>query len=216
MSLFAKLKKFAALSSFEKRYILSGVMARIKSATVYRREFGAIGSGTWLKRPRQVMSPKNIFIGSNVRIESDAILYSVGAYGKSEHNGRIVIEDGVYMNHSCNITCAQEVTVGRDVAFGPNVFLCDFDHGYDDPSIGMIQSPLVSKGPIRIGARSWIGANVYVASGVQLGEHCTVAANSVVTKSFPDNCVIAGVPAKLIKRFDAATSSWVKASATNT
>lgn len=200
--------RFLARSRFEQAYILTGLFARLKSIIFYKSQFGSFGGGSWLKRPRQVISPRNIHIGKNVRIEGDAILYSVGKYGPTVYDGKVTIGDGVYMNHSCNITCAVEVRVGDEVAFGPNVFVCDFDHGYQDPNVGMIDSPLSIKGPVIIGDRSWIGANVYIGSGVELGEHCTVAANSVVTKSFPSNCIIAGVPAKLIKVFDNKTQTW--------
>ncbi len=55
--------------------------------------------------------------------------------------------------------------------------------------------------PVRIGDDCWLGANVTILPGVSLGNHTIVGAGSVVTKSFSDgNCVIAGVPAKLIKR----------------
>ena len=208
MKVIQKLRSFLAKSWFEKQYFVAGILARCISIVFYKSQFGSFGGRSWLKCPRQVVSPQNIHIGEDVRIEGDAILYSVGKYGKNLYNGTISIGNGVYINHSCNITCASKVVVGDAVAFGPNVFLCDFDHGYDDPNVSMIDSPLVIKGPVIIGARSWIGANVYIGSGVQLGNHCTVAANSVVTKSFPANCVIAGVPAKLIKQFDSKTGNW--------
>jgi len=51
-----------------------------------------------------------------------------------------------------------------------------------------------------IGKRCWIGANATILPGVKLGDGVIVAAGSVVNKSFPSGSVIAGVPAKLIKR----------------
>jgi acetyltransferase-like isoleucine patch superfamily enzyme len=55
------------------------------------------------------------------------------------------------------------------------------------------------RAPIRIGYGTWIGADAIVLSGVELGACCVVAAGTVVTKSFPDRSVLAGVPAKLVR-----------------
>ena len=55
------------------------------------------------------------------------------------------------------------------------------------------------RNPIRIGNKCWIGANAIVLPGVSLGDHVIVGAGAIVTKSFPSNCTIAGVPARIIK-----------------
>jgi len=114
------------------------------------------------------------------------------------------------LNRYFNASSAVGIDIGEDVAFGSNVYLCDFDHSYSNPMIGRISSPLVSKGPIKIGDRCWLGANVYVASGVELGDGCVVGANSVVTSSFPANTVLAGVPAKAIRQWDSANGEWTR------
>jgi acetyltransferase-like isoleucine patch superfamily enzyme len=54
---------------------------------------------------------------------------------------------------------------------------------------------------IKIGRRCWIGGNVSILAGVEIGDHVIVGANTVVTKSFPSNVTIAGCPAKIIKQF---------------
>ena len=55
---------------------------------------------------------------------------------------------------------------------------------------------------VKIGKNCWIGNSVTILPGVELGDNVTVGANSVVTKSFPSNCVIGGCPAKIIKQFN--------------
>jgi acetyltransferase-like isoleucine patch superfamily enzyme len=57
----------------------------------------------------------------------------------------------------------------------------------------------VNRKGIKIGKNCWIGSKVSILDGVQLGNGCIVAAGAVVTKSFPDNSIIGGVPAKLLK-----------------
>lgn len=187
-----------------------GLMARLKGRLFYAHMFGSFGRRSWLKKPDQIFGPSRIFIGDDVRIESGAVLYAVKRYAGGDCEGKVTIGRGTFLNRYFNASSAVGIEIGEDVAFGSNVYLCDFDHGYSDPAIGRIASPLVTKGPIRIGHRCWIGANVYVASGVELGDGCVVGANSVVTRSFPPNTVIAGAPARAIRQWDAQSDEWVR------
>lgn len=122
----------------------------------------------------------------------------------------VEIGSNTFANKDFNATSAFSIKIGNQVVFGPNVFLTDFDHGYEDIHMARLDTDLVSKGPISIGDRCWLGANVFVGSGVSLGEYCVVAANSVVTKSFPAFSVIAGSPAKMVKQYDPEQDAWVK------
>lgn len=187
---------------------LQALIAQLKGRLFYTHLFGAFGRKSWLKKPDQIFGPSRIFIGDYVRIEKGAVLYAVKQYAGVIHGGRITIGRSTFMNRSFNASSAFSIDIGEEVAFGSNVFLCDFDHSYSDPKIGRITSPLVSKGPIRIGHRCWIGANVYVTSGVELGDGCVVGANSVVTRSFPGNTVIAGAPARVIRRWSESSNQW--------
>ena len=63
------------------------------------------------------------------------------------------------------------------------------------------------KGPITIGEGSWIGRNAVILSA-NIGRNCVVAAGSYVNKDVPDYCVVAGVPAKIIKRYNMETKKW--------
>ena len=63
--------------------------------------------------------------------------------------------------------------------------------------------------PVRIGSGSWLGHGVVVLPGVTIGEHVTVAAGSVVTKDVPDRCVVAGSPARIVRRHHEG-EGWVR------
>lgn len=69
--------------------------------------------------------------------------------------------------------------------------------------------PLVAS-PVTIGRGCWIGEKVSIMPGVVLGNKCVVGANSVVTKSFPDYCIIGGIPARIIKKYDFIEHRWVR------
>lgn len=187
---------------------LQTVAARLKMALWYSRFLGSAGQGSWMKRPSQLYGLRNIHLGAAVRIESGAVLYSVRRFGATRYDGKIHVGDGTFLNERCNLTAAFSIRIGRDVAFGPNVFVSDFNHEYETPGVGRMATPLVSKGGIAIGDRCWLGANVCIGSGVELGDDCVVGANSVVTRSFPAGTVLAGAPAVVVRQRDAATGQW--------
>ena len=61
-----------------------------------------------------------------------------------------------------------------------------------------------------IGNGTWIGTNAVIVGNIQIGKHCVIGANSVVTKDIPDYSVAAGIPAKVIKRYDFEEEEWVR------
>ena len=185
-------------------------LARLKAACWYSLFFGSIGRKSWIKRPSQIYAPANIHLGHGVRIEAGAVLYSVKRSAVAEYKGIIRIGDRTFLNKNCNATAAFGIWIGCDVAFGPNVFVCDFDHGYQEIGVSRLATPLLSKGPIVIGDRCWIGANACIASGVELGHDCVVGANSVVTRGFPPFTVVAGSPAVPIRKLDPESGRWIR------
>jgi serine acetyltransferase len=100
----------------------------------------------------------------------------------------------------------QSIEIGNDVFTGPNVYITDQNHTYCDPEqpIGR-QWP--ENNPVAIGAGCWIGTGAIVLPGTRLGRNVAVAAGAVVRGEFPDHCVIAGVPAKVVRSFD-AVGGW--------
>lgn len=186
------------------------IFAKMKTKLVYGFLFGSVGKGAWIKKPEQIFGASRLYIGPGVRIERGAILYAVRYYAGKDYAGMVEIGSNTFANKDFNATSAFSIKIGNQVVFGPNVFLTDFDHGYEDIYMARLDTDLVSKGPISIGDRCWLGANVFVGSGVSLGEYCVVAANSVVTKSFPAFSVIAGSPAKMVKQYDPEQDAWVK------
>jgi len=96
----------------------------------------------------------------------------------------------------CYIQGAGTVYFGDYVRLGPNVGILSANHDlYDQRKYNIA--------PIVIGEYSWIGMNSVVTAGVSLGPRTIVAAGAVVTKSFPEGfCVLAGVPAKVVKTLD--------------
>jgi acetyltransferase-like isoleucine patch superfamily enzyme len=122
----------------------------------------------------------------------------------------IVIGRGTKIHAYCHITCATKLVIGEDVLITQGALISDSVHIYTDPTIPIIAQGL-SSNPMSIGDGSWIGNHAAIL-GCSVGRHCVVGANAVVTRDVPDLCVVAGSPARIIKRYDVDTGRWVRPS----
>ncbi len=107
------------------------------------------------------------------------------------------IGDRVLIGRGSSLVAHFSVVIEDEVFFGPNVYVTDQNHGFSDPDLPLGRQHAQEK-PVRIGWGSWVGTNAVVLPGVTIGNQVAVGAGSVVTKSVPDNAVVAGVPAKVI------------------
>lgn len=101
------------------------------------------------------------------------------------------------------------VEIGNQVNFAQNVVVSGLNHNYNDPSRS-IASQGVTTAPIRIGDDVWVGANSVILAGVTIGTHSIVAAGSVVNRDVPDHTVVAGNPARIVKRYDFREQAWIR------
>ena len=120
------------------------------------------------------------------------------------------------INDFVHINAVDCVKIGNNVLIASKVFITDLAHGSyrgDDndssPEEIVINRKLSSKS-VEIGDNVWIGELVSILPGVQIGKNCIIGANSVVTKSIPDNCIAVGNPAKIIKKYNFETKHWEK------
>lgn len=96
----------------------------------------------------------------------------------------------------CYIQANNGIEVGVNLRYGPNVHIVSASHDLND------YEKHTKTNPIRIGDNCWIGAGVIILPGVEIGNHVVVAAGSVVTKSFGNDVLIGGIPAKELKRLE--------------
>ena len=113
-----------------------------------------------------------------------------------DYGYNIEIGENFYSNHYLTILDCAKVKFGDNVFIGPNCGFYTAEHPLD--------AETRNKGfeyakPITVGNNVWIGGGVTVLSGVTIGNNVVIGAGAVVTKDIPDNCVVAGVPAKKIK-----------------
>lgn len=129
---------------------------------------------------------------SSFVLGNKVILYhNVGIYLESD-KAAITIGDNSYLNQRTEIKCASSITIGRHTAIAWDCTITDSD--YHSICEKNTTEPIVIGDHVRIGCKS------IILKGVTIGNGSVVAAGSVVTKSVPENCLVAGVPAKIVKR----------------
>lgn len=111
----------------------------------------------------------------------------------------IRVGKGVFVNHACEFMDRGGITIEDNVLIGPRVNLVTISHPLDPATRRSTYCA-----PIVIKQGAWIGAAVSVMPGVTIGENAVVAANAVVTKDVPDNTIVGGVPARVIKNLPTA------------
>ena len=107
----------------------------------------------------------------------------------------ITIGKNVFINASCHFQDQGGIFIGDGSFIGHNVTLATLNHGLKPDDRGTLYPA-----PIVINKNVWIGANVTILPGVEIGENSVIAAGAVVTKDIPENVVAGGIPAKIIKK----------------
>ncbi|WP_410772132.1 sugar O-acetyltransferase [Fontibacillus sp. BL9] len=107
----------------------------------------------------------------------------------------ITIGKNVFFNTGCSFQDRGGITIGDGTAIGMNVTIATLNHG-----LSLETRNTTYSSPVIIGENVWIGSNATILPGVTIGSNSVVAAGAVVTKDVPENTVVAGVPAKVIKK----------------
>tara|TARA_B100002019_G_C21274071_1_gene604140 strand:+ start:7630 stop:8349 length:720 start_codon:yes stop_codon:yes gene_type:complete len=135
---------------------------------------------------------KNVSINRNVEIASSPTIESLGKGFK--------IGNRVGINSGCFFGAQGGIEILDGTIIGPHVLIFSENHRFDR-DMSILKSGL-KREKVKIGKDCWIGAGVKIMPGVEIGDHCIIAAGSIVTKSFGSNSFIAGVPAEIKKSID--------------
>lgn len=163
---------------------------------------GAFGLKSYIGKPIFLSNMRKIYIGSRVRIYPMARIEVLG-------DGRISICDNVSIGQCFHLISAHNVIIGKDTTISANVFISDVEHQYSSIDVHIMEQPLMFDKTI-IGSNCFIGYGAVIRAGTHLGHQCIVGANAVLKGTYPDYCVIAGNPGKIIKKYSKITRIWEK------
>jgi len=169
------------------------------------------GTAEWVLRHAKSVGAQPTALGRGARI--DATDLEIGDHFKvwCAHRqtlvtgwGRVRIGDRVFINSGVVVVSVLEVTIGNDVAIANEAYIMDTDsHG--------VEGRPVKNAPVRIGDGSWIGARAMILPGVTIGRRCLVAAGAIVSKDVPDDTLVAGNPARIVRELvypEGITRAW--------
>jgi lipopolysaccharide O-acetyltransferase len=130
--------------------------------------------------------------------------------------GQIVIGEHVQFGDYVHVAAVESVIIGDHVLLASRIYISDHDHGnYGDDGVVTLPSEIQDKRPLRsapvkLGRNVWVGENVCILKGVEIGENSIIGAGAVVTKSMPADCIVVGSPGRVVKRFDHSSGRWIK------
>lgn len=165
----------------------------------------ALGKRAILGRSLQVNNPRVVAVGSHVTIASHFILADL--YPSVSGVPKIIIGDGCTILYRFQCNAAQSVRIGQNVLIAANVLITDSDHVIEPGGIPVTKNCKFISKPVCVEDNCWIGQNAVVLKGVTIGHDSIVGANSVVTHDVPPCSVVAGNPARVIKRLRSGDDS---------
>jgi len=173
------------------------------------RAFGSFGRGALIIPPARVQAPECIIIGDGVIIHEHVWLCVVPQLDAPAP--RLEIGPRTSINRFVKVVCAGEVVIEEDCLIGDQVSIADTHYRYDLPDTPIQQQPLAPPRPVRIGRGTHLGVRVTIMPGVTIGEYAYVGAAAVVRDDVPPRTVVAGDPARPIRRYDESLGGWVDA-----
>jgi acetyltransferase-like isoleucine patch superfamily enzyme len=173
----------------------------------------------WRLRNPHIVTEGFVFLGKNVEV------YARPGYGRLVigkwthigngnaircHEGNLRIGEKCVFGKDNTINCYLDIEIGAATIVADWVYICDFDHVFDDVTRPIKDQGIV-KSRVRIGPDVWIGTKATVLRGSTIGNGCVLAAHTVVTGAVPAYSVVAGIPGRVVKN---RLEAYEKAAAT--
>jgi acetyltransferase-like isoleucine patch superfamily enzyme len=172
----------------------------ITAATAAGRRFAAFGPRSLIAFPAgSIYGERWIEIGDATMVAAHVTLCAGMAPGHDLGPDPVLrLGSRCVIGRGSHIVAHHSLEIGDDVFTGPYVYITDQNHAYADPD-----TPIGAQWPVnsavRIGAGTWLGTGAIVLPGAMIGRNVVVAAGAVVRGKVPDRCVVAGVPARVVR-----------------
>lgn len=184
-----------------------GWLAFAQHVVVGKDEFAHFGARSRINPPCRVIGQRYISLGDDVLIASGGLIGVQDELNGTRYAPRLSIGSRSSFGNGLFISCCGEIEIGEDVLGSSRVFIADSYHDYHDASLPPIRQPFAEPRNVRIGDGAFLGVGSCVLAGVTLGARAYVAANAVVTHDVAELTLVAGAPARPIKRWDG--QNWV-------
>lgn len=156
----------------------------------------------YIGKHSKIDNPKRVYMGNAAQIAPYCLICPHGT-------SKITLNNNVIIGMFSRLTYVNEIFIGRNVIIGPNVFISDYNHAYQD-----VTKPISQQGCLNfdwkviIDDDCWIGTNVVICGNVHIGKHVVIGAGSFVNKDIPDFCVAVGNPIRIVKKYNFNTNMW--------
>jgi acetyltransferase-like isoleucine patch superfamily enzyme len=141
--------------------------------------------------------PTNLYFGKNSKTQiKRSVSIGPGVNIIVKDNARLSIGENTYFTSDMHIELVNKLSIGSNCAISWGVTIIDDDH---HQLIHETENKPVKNDGVKIGDHVWVGCNVTILKNTHIGNHCVVAAGSVVKGVFPDHVLIGGNPARIIK-----------------
>ncbi|OGV39366.1 MAG: hypothetical protein A2020_09065 [Lentisphaerae bacterium GWF2_45_14] len=180
------------------------------NTALLRGASGAIGKGSVIYPPFHSNNMRQMFMEGNCCVNPYGWIDCVNEYAGVRFNPRLEVGEGTYVGHFVHIIACGHMKIGKRVVIAERVYITDNLHGYEDINMPVMPQPLKHPGPVTIEDEVWIGDGVCILPGVTIGKHSVIGSNAVVTRDIPPYSVAAGIPARVIKKYNVESGKWEK------
>lgn len=174
----------------------------------YSRKFGTTKGFVNIGSNVTFQNPEALHFGNGVSIGNNSYFLPLNSYAGINYSPRITIGDHCWIGIRNSFACINSIEIGNNVLLAGYVHITDHSHGYEDITKPINGQPLISKGGVVVEDDCWLGFGCEILSGVHIGKHSIVAARAVVTKDVPPFSIVAGNPARIVKKYSFDNKQW--------
>ncbi len=190
--------------------IIKKIILKVCFGNRFTRKGVHFGKGSYIREHAQIGGGKHIRLGNHTRISAYGRLQCFEFISGEKFKPLLNIGDNVFIGRNVTISCSNRIDIGENTMITGYVFICDSNHGMNPSDDKRYEAQKMLRKTVSIGRNVFIGEKAMILPGVSIGDNCIIGAGSVVTKSFGNNLMIVGNPARAIKEFNFGTKEWEK------